>query len=89
MMTPAETIMTIDEAVAITGRAIEALKRLQAENAELKRLLKLAVGDIQHMSCVENICDVCVNDPHLCTICDTCIFTWEHYDEAKGLIEIA
>ncbi len=63
------------------------LKKVKHENTELKQLLKLAVEDMQHMSCVENICDVCIDDPQICAIYDTCRFTWGHYNEVKGLIK--
>lgn len=42
--------MTTNEAIAAAGKVIEALEELQKENAELKRLLKLAMKDIQHLA---------------------------------------
>lgn len=61
--------------------------QLQQDNDKLRYLLKLAVEDIEHMSCIENICEVCINNPQMCAIADTCYFEWEHADEAKGMIK--
>lgn len=84
--------MTTNEAIASAGKVIEALEKLQKENAELKRLLKLAVEEL-----VPDICDYCVFDgskqceeENAMLGCGNtaCQFVyWRHYDEVKGLIE--
>ena len=70
-----------------------ALKQMQ-ENAELKRLLKLAAAE-----CVPDICDYCIYDGSKRCVEENaelecgnmaCQFAyWRHYDELKGLLEIA
>ena len=43
--------------------------------------LKMAVEDLK-----KSECDVCENDPRICSIADTCYFKWQHSDEAMKLI---
>lgn len=58
----------------------EAIKALE-ENAELKRMLKLAVEDIDTAMNADK-CELCGNE-----ICDKSIpYTWRHLDEAMKLI---
>ena len=70
---------------------LEELKRIKQENAELKRLLKLAAKEL-----TPDICDYCIyNGSKHCEEenaeleCGNmaCQFAyWRHYDEVKGLI---
>lgn len=57
----------------------EAIKALE-ENAELKRLLKLAVKDID-LAMTETVCAICSRG---CDVSKPC--TWRHLDEAIKLI---
>ena len=59
------------------------LEKAEAENAELKRLLKAAVEDMSE----KNFCaKVCKRDNFACRVSDTCDFKWRHADEALALI---
>lgn len=62
-----------------------ALKQMQ-ENAELKRLLKLAVEDLESDS---TVCDKCkkLNTDECDPMNDCSCYEWRYLDEAKGLIE--
>lgn len=57
----------------------EAIKALE-ENAELKRLLKLAVKDID-LAMSETVCAICSRG---CDVSKPC--TWQYQDEATKLI---
>lgn len=60
----------------------EAIKALE-ENAELKRLLKLAVEDID-AAMNETGCDICKFTRCVCDSSTPCV--WRHLDEAMKLI---
>ena len=60
----------------------EAIKALE-ENAELKRLLKLAVDDI-YLAMVDSTCVICKFIRCGCNDSTPC--TWQHLDEAMKLI---
>lgn len=64
-----------------------ALKQMQ-ENAELKRLLKLAVEDIKTMLTCECVSKICAEQACSCTTIGQCrsICKWKHADEAMKLI---
>lgn len=80
------------EITKIIAEASIEIVKLEQENAELKRLLKLAVEEL-----VPDICDYCVFDgskqceeENAMLGCGNtaCQFVyWRHYDEVKGLIE--
>lgn len=84
--------MDINEAITAFGKVVEDLEKLQKENAELKRLLKLAAAEL-----TPDICDYCVNNGSKrckeASIAEGCgnmacqFVYWRHYNEAKGLIE--
>lgn len=57
--------------------------RLEEENAELKRLLKLAVKDID-LAMGETVCIICKFTRCECDKSATCV--WRHQDEAIKLI---
>lgn len=65
---------------------LEELQKLRKENAEMKRLLKLA---IEHLSDDIPICENCKKlDTDECDPESDCsCFEWLYSDEAKGLIE--
>lgn len=76
----------------LTEPEIEAkFKLLEKENAELKRLLKAAVEDIQDILCNCDSMTVCVHCIHAKDICyggADCEHeaVWEHLSEALALI---
>ena len=73
-----------------TGYKTKIVEKLEEENAELKRMLKLAVEDIHNRS----YCGMCENGiPIDNDVCDRCkaitldMFEWRHKAEAMKLIE--
>lgn len=77
-----------------TGLTPKQIEQMKHENAELKRLLKLAAAE-----CVPDICDYCIyngskhcEEDNAALECGNmaCQFAyWRHYDELNGLLEIA
>ena len=72
-----------------TGYKTKIVEKLEEENAELKRMLKLAVEDIHNRS----YCGMCENGiPIDNDVCDRCkamtldMFEWRHKAEAMKLI---
>lgn len=66
-----------------TGYKTKIVEKLEEENAELKRLLKLAVEDID-AAMNETGCDICKFMRCRCDSSTPC--TWRHQDEAMKLI---
>lgn len=60
--------------------ARKSIDKLEEENAELKRMLKLAVKDID-LAMSETVCAICSRG---CDVSKPC--TWRHLDEAIKLI---
>lgn len=84
--------MTTNEAIASAGKVIEALEKLQKENAELKRLLKLAVEDLHYFSrddfepCFKcEICEKQVVSWHRCKDVSKCNFLWYKLKECESI----
>ena len=72
-----------------TGYKTKIVEKLEEENAELKRMLKIAVEDIYNRS----YCGICENEiPIDKDVCDRCkaitldMFEWKHKAEAMKLI---
>lgn len=69
------------EELRIIGYAKKIIDKLEEENAELKRMLKLAVEDID-IAMNGDMCELCSDER-----CDfTTPRTWRHLDEAMKLI---
>ena len=68
--------------------SVREYQKLECENRELKRLLKLAIEDIDNCS----FCSMCANhnDENKCRKCKAItldMFKWKHGDEAEKLLK--
>ena len=65
---------------------INNFSRLEDENAELKRLLRLAVDDIAWSNCNTGDNDECPDCPYYSGKPGKCLHDWKHAEEALKLI---
>ena len=72
-----------DERRMKTGYKTKIVEKLEEENAELKRLLKLAVKDID-LAMSETVCSMCKVTRCDCNKSTPC--TWQHQDEVMKVI---
>ena len=80
----AEDYDRLKEQVLTSEKVYEGhIKRLEAENAELKRLLKLAIEDLERC----DWCSLCkYNDDVTCvSAVDNC-FVWKHAEEVMRIV---
>lgn len=66
---------------------INNFSRLEEENKELKRLLRLAVDDIAWSNCNMGDSDECPDCPYYSGKPGRCLNEWKHAEEAMKLLE--
>lgn len=66
--------------------SMNAHRKLMKENAELKRLLRLAVDDIAWSNCNMGDSDECPDCPYYSGKPGRCLNDWQHAEEALKLI---
>lgn len=84
--------MDVNGAIAAFGKVVETLEKLQKENAELKRLLKLAVEDLHYFAmddfepCFKcEICEKTATSGHRCKDVSMCNFHWYKLKECEQI----